>query len=168
MTNDTIQITHQVEDVIKTTAETLLAQKITQDKVWTEKIMSNLTRAAYDRNLWVCARPNEVDDTIKEWLYDMTWYTAFDEKGYEMQSIPLILESEWNISIDEIKADFYKLVQGRADLRVMLFQAFDVHETIDTLEEMVTNCPIALPGDNYLFAGWNNINGFTFKSFTKA
>jgi hypothetical protein len=39
--------------------------------------------------------------------------------------VPMILESEWNLKVDEVEADFSKLLLGRADRRVMVFQQRD-------------------------------------------
>lgn len=48
-----------------------------------------------------------------EWLYDLIWYIN-DEKG-NLKNLPLVVESEWSRSFNDIKYDFEKLLVTNAE-----------------------------------------------------
>jgi len=162
-----------LEEKIKETfikvSDDLVNRRITGDGPWTSAIKTALTELAYNEpyNYWVWANKNNCDDTINEWLYDMTWSESYDNKGQDFKTIHLILESEWNRNFLEIKYDFYKLLQGRAKHRVFLFQSSDVERIMNDLEEIIEKSIIAEKSDRYLLAGWNDNYGFTFRLHIK-
>lgn len=162
-----INLEKTIQDFLLKTSEKLVKEAIQNDRAWTHEIKIGLTKIAYEHNYRVYTHRNDFDDTVNEWLYDMTWYEAYDEKGYDIKSIPLILESEWKRSFEEIKYDFYKLIQGRADLRVFIFQAANVDGTMNQLVEIIDKSSISQAKDKYLLAGWHDYDGFTFRVHTK-
>lgn len=153
----------QIKGTIEKTAGELVKNGIRGNGPWTNAMMTALTALAYDEyNYWVYSKPNAYDDTINEWLYDMTWYESHDDKGKNIKAIHLILESEWNWNFEEIEYDFTKLLQGRAGLRVFIFQTRNIQQSLKLLTDTVEKSTIAEKGDRYLFAGWNDQVGFEF------
>lgn len=147
------------------------------DAEWTKAIMSECTRLAYDTyNYYVYGKKCYMDDTITECLYDMVWYTPMqldylptNRSNIIFGDIHLVLECEWNKDIGEIMYDFQKLVQARAEHRVMIFQSYNSGSTIDIMTSYVESSPNSVKGDKYLFAGFGPQDGeFNFKSFVKA
>ena len=53
------------------------------------------------------------------WLYDQTWTRPESDDWAGRWSIPMVAECEWG-NPDDIREDFEKLLQARADLRVMI------------------------------------------------
>lgn len=93
-----------------------------------------------------------------EWLYDLVWFDTERQCQPDMEwlvkSIPLAVESEWAKGT-EIDTDFDKLVQSRADLRLMIFQADHEEEQASTLQRLATRVEkfkYSQLEDNYLFA----------------
>jgi hypothetical protein len=161
-------IEEQIITTIEKVAEDLVKQGKRGDKSWTSAIMASLTELAYVKyNFWVCSTPNSYDDTINEWLYDMTWYDSHDEKGKDIKTIHLILESEWNWGFGELSYDFYKLLQGRAEHRVFIFQSKDIEDTMSKFEAIIEKSYISKNGDRFILAGWNDDVGFIFRLVIK-
>lgn len=89
-----------------------------------------------------------------EWLFDMTWLQYSDKF---LLSVPLVLESEWERSIDDIMDDFQKMLLAKADHRVMIFRAKTEKKGIDIIEELIKQVETfhhTEPCDRYLFAFW--------------
>jgi hypothetical protein len=66
-----------------------------------------------------------------EWLYDLHWYNENEGSRYQITSLPLVLECEWdwkrkNDETEDdygaVKYDFQKLLVANADLKVMIFK----------------------------------------------
>ena len=76
-----------------------------------------------------------------EWLYDLCWldYGSKDLSSDEQwfRSIPLVLESEWSPNDGDIYDDFQKLLQARANLRVMILVANDEEHAKLRLEKLI-------------------------------
>jgi len=158
-------IEKDVQNILNQTADQLFEKGVKDNTHWTRDIKTALAKLAWEKYgflVWT-GKNNDFDDT-NEWLYDMVWYDSFDEKGFEIKNIYLILESEWDKSLREIKYDFYKLIQGRANIRVMIFQSDKVDNTFNELVKTIQSSPISQVGDKYLLVGWNDDYGFTFKS----
>jgi hypothetical protein len=139
------------------------------EKDWTDGIFTALTAWAYkdlpSEVVW--CKKNVVDPTLTGWLYDFT-IAEPGETPNDIKSVLVALESELSdLSFEGIKHDFYKLVQGRSGLRVMIFRSENVERTIGDLIAILEKSPMSVTGDRYLFAGRNQ-HVFTFKSHTKA
>ncbi len=120
---------------------------------WTAAIMFEVLKAGnrLKYSVWVrrCS-----DEMTSEWLWDMTWLHFAG--GDNLLGIPLALESEWNLNLNEILWDFRKLLVSRADLRVMIFQA-SVHTASDRLDRLVQEIRQysgTRQGDRYLLVCW--------------
>lgn len=146
------------------------------DAAWTLAILSELTRLAYeDFEFYVYGKKCYMDDTITECLYDMVWYTPMPldylphpQRNSIFRDIHLVLECEWKKGVDEIMYDFQKLVQARAEHRVMIFQSYDTDATVDTMIHYLESAPNSVKGDRYLFAGYRpQDRKFDFRSFVK-
>src|SRR5690606_6416928 len=104
------------KSVVTDVGQTNVAGKVTSDYLWTRNIKTGLTKMAYETfKLDVWSEPNDHDNTVNEWLYDFVMYEKAEGTKWDIKKIHLILESEWNSSHDEIKYDFYKLLQGRSE-----------------------------------------------------
>ena len=162
------ELEKQIIATIEKVADDLVKQNKRNDGSWTNEIMTALTGLAYEKyNYWVCSKPNAYDDTINEWLYGMTWYESFDDKGHDLKTIHLILESEWKWDFGELKYDFNKLLQGRARHRVFIYQSIDIEDTMSKLESLIEKSTISEKDDRYILAGWNDEDGFEFRLYIK-
>jgi len=163
---DTIEL--EIEKTLNNVANELPAgMKLT---VWTRAIKTALTELAYriGYNVYT-SKANDHDDTTNECLYDMLWYQSLDGHSNDLNRIHLALESEWNMSFDEIRYDFYKLIQARAEHRVMIFQSFDINSTMRELTDLINKSRVSEIGDKYLLVAWNahDDDKFTFNLVVK-
>ena len=140
--------------VLGDTGKQLVEARAFNNTERTKAVLTNLTKFiyVYDPRLQVWSKRNDVDSTLNGWLYDLTVCDGRSQD--DIDKVLVALESEWNADFKEIKYDFYKLVQSRSMLRVMIFQADDVNRTIDDLVKIVGTSAMTLSGDHYLFAGW--------------
>jgi len=129
----------------------------TKDSQWTDGIQRRLAEIGHGYGFLVFAnqkRCPEADGT--EWLYDHHWRIATE--SYPLVRIPLVMEIEWGFGattiLEKIIEDFLKLLQARADLRVMVFQCNDVVSVTNMLIAMIENFEGSQQGDRWLFAGW--------------
>lgn len=107
----------------------------------------------------VCAR-SIPDTSYGEWLYDLCWLetTPANDASWLTKSMPLAVECEWLPGL-EIDADFDKLVQSRATLRLMIFsynRAEEFDEIVARLARRVQAFLASDETDNYLLAAVNN------------
>jgi hypothetical protein len=135
---------------------------------WTDGIFTALTAWVYKDlpSAVVWCKKNEADPTLSGCLYDFM-ITEPGETRNDIKRVLVALESEWSPYFEEIKYDFYKLVQSRSGLRVMIFQSRDVGKTTRDLMDILEKSPMSVTGDRYLFAGRNDENAFTFRSHIK-
>jgi hypothetical protein len=105
--------------VISNASRRLIENRIHSDADWTTAIFTDLTEYAYGLNLRVWSKRNEVDPTLTGCLYD--FMICEGETPIDINKVWVALESEWSLKYDNIKYDFYKLVQSRSMLRVMMF-----------------------------------------------
>jgi hypothetical protein len=124
------------------------------DGGWTREMKQELAALGHEHGYYVCGH-----DCHKfgqgEWLYDLTWLR---NGGKNLLDVPLIFESEWGIKLPEIEEDFLKLIIGRAQHRVMVFQKSNdqaIHDTNRRLVEMVREFSGSQTGDRFLILGWN-------------
>lgn len=122
------------------------------DKTWTENLISTLAKLGQGRNYYVCGHRCHEYGGQGEWLYDLVWLENHD--GF-IVDVPLILESEWRVDSKGILEDFEKLLVGRAQHRVMIFQQkSDVKRISDRCIEQVRRFGQTRAGDRYLFLGF--------------
>ncbi len=157
------EIELSIKRTLESIADHLTKEGKTDTTSWTWEIKTQLTELAYETyNYNVYTSPNGYDNTTNECLYDMLWYQSLNGNNNDLAIVHLALESEWNTSFAEIKYDFYKLVQARTKHRTMIFQSNDVMSVIEKLSKIIDESLISEIGDRYLFAGWNDNDGFTF------
>jgi hypothetical protein len=127
------------------------------DRRWTVELVAALGELGRQQKFDVCASGWSLRDghCWGEWLYDLSW---LEMKDGHVIDVPMILESEWNLKRDEIEADFGKLLLGRADRRVMVFQqpnAAKVDEIVSYLKECIAKFKRTAIGDRYMFLGYD-------------
>ena len=92
---------------------------------WTANVLRELCTVGkdhFDCKVWTTGHPAGADGG--EWLYDQTWtYCEFDDWTKHGWSIPMVAECEWARNLDAVQEDFEKLLQARADVRVMIIDA---------------------------------------------
>ncbi len=138
------------------------------DSEWTKEIMNLLGKLGKENGFYVCGTDCKQYGQ-GEWLYDLVWLIISDSY---LVDVPLILECEWSTNLEDISEDFLKLLVGRAQHRVMIFQKKtldEVKETISKLESHVIRFKGTQRGDRYLFIGfdWVTTHQFSFKLFVK-
>jgi len=84
------------------------------DAEWTRRILTALCGVGRELGHIVCASAVPGADW-EEWLYDMCWLDG--KQG--LKSVPMVAECEWG-HVDDIEAEFHKLLVARASLRVMV------------------------------------------------
>jgi hypothetical protein len=142
---------------------------------WTQAIMNSLTALGDAYGFYVYGpKRNKIDNTITACLYDMLWYTpkALDYlpgSNIIFDKIHLALECEWKRHIGEIMYDFQKLVQARADHRVIIFESDETEKMIERMIQYAKSSPLSVKGDRYLIAAVRAQDGasFNFKSYVK-
>jgi hypothetical protein len=128
------------------------------DRRWTFELTTALGELGRKHQFDVCASgwANRGSQCWPEWLYDLTWV---EMKDGHVTGVPLILESEWSLHRNDIEPDFDKLLLGRADRRVMVFQQPDarhVNELVAYLRDCILRFNRTTTGDRYLFLGLDN------------
>ncbi len=117
-----------------------------------------LSKLGYDQNFGVSAPGENAED--QGWLYDLSWYDWDNETNQRLTRLPLVLESEWSFNSDVILYDFDKLLQARAERKVMIFQSNSDDTRIKLVQEMkqrieVFNSKNIGIGDRYLLTSYN-------------
>jgi hypothetical protein len=118
------------------------------DRLWTQTLIAELGSLGSKLRYHVCGQGCAAYGQ-GEWLYDMVWLEIKDSALVDIQ---LILESEWGNEID-IREDFLKLLVGRAQHRVMVFQNASVEPVFSRLIKDVQAFQRTENGDRYLLIG---------------
>ncbi len=139
------------------------------DGEWTAEIMRRLSLLGKLQGY--SAYASKCDEACSgEWLYDLCWLVV-DREGVNKNVLraPLILECEWDRG--GLMDDFPKLIMGRADLRVFIYQARNetecqVHN--GKLIAAVEDSELTVTGDRYLLACWDmDQKKFAFYPYVK-
>jgi hypothetical protein len=131
-----------------------LKGQASSDTDWTRKIKSKLVSLGKHKG-FSCYASGVDGVSSGEWLYDLCWLSYADE--ISIGRIELAMESEWLLSLKEIRDDFVKLVQARARLRLMIWQsqnAVDFEAELDALKDQVRLFEDSQDGDAYVFSCW--------------
>jgi len=127
------------------------------DSQWTDAIHKRLAEMGHRYGYLVFAtnkRCPEADGD--EWLYDHHWRVSGIENS--LIRIPLVMEIEWGRGerdlFEHVTKDFRKLVQARADLRVIVFQGKEVDLVTNKLVAMASEFEGSQQGDRWLFVGY--------------
>ena len=136
------------------------------DKVWTEKVKTELCKIGRSFDYRVYARADEVHECERdggEWLYDVTWIEY--ERGRDglkwpataLIEAPLVAECEWG-NFEQIVYDFEKLLLARARVRLMVFDSHRAggssKEVAERLAGKVREFNGSLAEDAWLLASW--------------
>lgn len=100
------------------------------------------------------------DRTTSEWLYDFTWRETEDK--FRIHSLPLVAESEAG-NRDEVLLDFLKLIQARAEIRLMIYSVHS-EDVITDMKEIIDCFDGSKEDDFYLFAEWRS-SGIKWTSY---
>ena len=129
----------------------------TLDSQWTDAIQQHMAQLGHRYGYQVCASQSRCPTAdAPEWLYDHHWRIVTDD-GLLIR-IPLVMEVEWGFGastiFERVREDYLKLIQARADLRVLVFQGNGINEMTDRLIALAECFEGNQQGDHYLFAGW--------------
>ncbi len=131
--------------------------KVGPGKGFTQNLIVALGQLGKSRGHEVCGG-GCLDFGRGEWLYDLVWLKHRD--GFVVD-VPLILESEWSHHYSDITYDFRKLLVGRAQHRIMVFQQGPhlVEGVFRRLAEEVRTFSLTQAGDRYLLLGLTSPGG---------
>jgi len=133
------------------------------DLISTEIVKENLTKLGFDYGFE--SRPNKIES---EFLFDFTWYKKSNNEFQSIESVALILESEWKMNFTQIKYDFEKLLIANVQFKVIVFQADDVFENITIKLKNIINSFNCIDTNVYIFAGFvNSIGNFQVETYIK-
>ena len=99
-----------------------IALRLSNEKsnsVWTSEIKKQLARLGEKSGFDICTSGFE-DRYSGEWLYDLVWYKKNENK--RLQSLELVVESEWKRELSEIQYDFEKRLISNAKHRLFICQ----------------------------------------------
>jgi hypothetical protein len=152
------QVEECIIETLENTAIFLRNNKMFRSTQWTKEIKKRLvelgTRFKYKSSTSTVEGCKD-----GEWLFDLIWYVNSEALSYtdrRLISLPLVVESEWNLEIEDIKTDFEKLLAARAEHRLMICETpINRKESIlKCLEDSVQNFSLGYKGDRYLIAIW--------------
>lgn len=118
-------------------------------KSWTKRIFQYFFDEGKKRNFGVYANTSVIAEAKGEYIVDLCWSNEEKDKYYGLE---LAMESEWNPSEEEILADFYKLVDIKSYLKIMIIsvQEEKIIGIINKMSSMVSEGKIKLPNEEYL------------------
>ena len=130
------------------------------NRTWTRQIKIALADLVSDkrvpsapsgckRSAWASGACN----AREEWLYDLCW---LDYRDGFLVGMPLAVESEWGRPGD-IFDDFEKLVQSRAEVRLMIYDGGyrSQEEMAGSFRHQISKFAHSTPEDRYLFAAFS-------------
>lgn len=126
-----------------------------RDPEWTKAIKIAIGDLGASHGYEVLAGGVPERNFDKEWLYDLTWYKAWSAgEEHGLRCAPLILESEWISDFENIRVDFEKLLVGKAEYKVMVFQAKtqDIAEQMRRLKQAIDNYQGCKTAETYILA----------------
>lgn len=124
-------------------------------KRWSGRVFSALGKIGQGSGYRVYAQGNPPNTHGPSFLYDLCWL-KYDQHTC-LKRCGLILECEWG-NARQIDDDFQKLLIGRADLKVMVFQRRTdarVKELFTEMARWIDRFDQAIPGENHLMCGWS-------------
>jgi len=152
MPNDTIQ--SELFNYFEQLATIAKNQGWKNDSEWTVGINEYLAHLGHKYGYIVHA--SGCKSAHSGWLYDHHWREYSGDNI--LIRIPLVMEIEWGYGktgiFEKVLYDFMKLVQSRADLRVMVFQGNGIDNITDMLIQHVKHFDQIQARDKYIFAGY--------------
>ena len=134
------------------------------DKYWTLDIKDKLGQIGQQRGYTVCTAGHP-DKYLREWLYDMIWYTP-DASGHIIE-LSLIYESEWSTTYHDIWYDFEKLLVAKCYQKLMFFQGSEnnINQYFEDMIKAIDDFKPNLSGERYLLIAYDLSNRkFQYKS----
>jgi len=118
-------------------------------RAWTKRIFQYFIDEGKKRNFEVYANTSVIADAKGEYIVDLCW--SNEDKG-KYSGLELAMESEWNESEEEILADFYKIVDIKSCMKVMIFSVREeaMVGIINKMSSIVSAGKIKLPEEEYL------------------
>lgn len=144
----------RIKDSLDSIAKKLVASNA-GTKQWTCECLYALASLGVDDGYGVCPHPSNMRGA---WLYDLIWYK--EEKNdtiwpKRITDVVLALESEWSPYLGEIRYDFQKLIQAKAQLKMLI--CGDIGESgIKALEDDIEAFEPKDSSETYLFAVYNS------------
>jgi hypothetical protein len=127
------------------------------DSAWTRGINTDIAKVGKRHGFLVFASRCDADIDGPEWLYDHHWRMV--NAAGDLVRIPLAMEIEWGFGRrtirEKVVEDYLKLVQSRADLKVMVFACGNVEGMLADLVVMARAFEDRGPEDRFLFAGYD-------------
>lgn len=159
--NNDSPLVNQLQSLLNGVNETLTRPpEGVNDGHWTVEIKQKLATLGRRMSYYVCSSGGD-DADWGEWLYDHCWldYAKNDLGQHQwgkFNAIILAVESEWG-SEAAVLDDFEKLLQSRAQYKLMIFQAWggieDAQRRFKDLEATARHYGM-LPKETYLLACW--------------
>lgn len=167
MTNNFDKIEQEIINELNTFFLEVKQNNYHGNTIWTKRLKERIGYLGKEKGYYVATAGCD-GEFEKEWLYDVVWYVE-DNEG-RLESIFLIVESEWEINYSGIKYDFEKLLVGRAHNRLMICQSRS--HNIENLFEEFKKAIDAFKGnfnDRFLIAilDYDTEDEFHFKTYTK-
>lgn len=152
-------LTEQLQNELLEYFHSLLAKAkgLERDSLWTRLINTDIAVIGKRHGYSVFASRCDFKVDGPEWLYDHHW-RKMDSHG-NLLRIPLAMEIEWGFGLktlrERITEDYLKLVQSRADLKIMVFACANIVEMMNDLERMAKAFEDRGPEDRFLFIGYD-------------
>ena len=155
----------EVVEIFASVASDGVRDQWKSDRMWTSEIKHRICELGHTKGFQICCSGWPPPHCRGEWLYDIVWLRVKDD---HIETVPLVLESEWSLDHGDIDWDFCKLLLARAEHRVMILQQkaqSDVVRVFNSLEAQVATFRAA-SGDRYLLLGydWESARGFQYRS----
>lgn len=140
------------------------------DGVWTKMELSRLYDLAKREGFLACPTFGE-EWRDGEWLYDMVWYR--DVKDFKkdqnlgiyraLESVVLVLESEWSMSPWQVQYDFEKLLVAKSFFKVLVVNDIGESSAKRIVEDGLENYKGDIANERYVLAMYSEeSNGFRF------
>ena len=103
------------------------------DSKWTFAVKMEIGMLGERLGYEICAggMPRR-ENWCSEWLFDLAWYLG----DGQMQSLPLIMESEWVRDDESLRVDFEKLLIAKSQIKIFVFQT----KSVTRRDQVIARC----------------------------
>ncbi len=118
---------------------------------WTKKILGYFIDLGESLGYNVYTDPR-VRNGYYEYLVDLCWAIELKDDYPNEWGIELAIEQEWSTELKEIYYDFEKLLDIKANLKIMICspRIKDIDDILLTFQKYVSKCMIKIPTERYL------------------
>lgn len=155
------KVIERIKDTLNQAAENAKA-KSCMNRGWTRECLYGLVKLGDECGYATCP---EVSTMKGEWLYDLIWYKdkedGTDDKDIwpkRMSDVVLVAESEWSNWIGDIRYDFQKLVQAKAQIKLLVCDGVNEDEYASLVKD-IELFEHRDPQERYLFAIYDGRDG---------